>query len=64
MENFARLVADKSVNVTLSFVTRLSFDLEAVFEELIKRDVKIILGFFGPDDARKVLCQVHVQSNL
>ena len=60
-ENFATL-AGKEINVTINYLGRISFDLEAIFEEWIRSELKVIVGLFGPAHARLVLCQVHTVS--
>ena len=52
------------VQVTISFVGRLSFDLNAVFEEWNETDIKIIIGMFNPADARRVLCEVSLMDYI
>jgi hypothetical protein len=42
----------------VGYLGRISLDLQAAFEEWIRAEVKVILGFFGPEHARIVLCQV------
>lgn len=52
------MARDPSVNITLSLVSRLSIDVGATFQEMIKKDVKIIIALFSPAYTKHVLCQV------
>lgn len=56
-ENFARIAGE--LEFTLSSVSRLSLNLDVILEEYVQKDVKIIVGMFGPADARNVLCRVN-----
>ena len=38
---------------------RISIDLISIFEEWIRDEIRVIVGFFGPVHARAVLCQVN-----
>ena len=61
-ENFRKVFSSMKEMVTIgfeeSFVDLLQ--VSSLLDELRKRDVNIIVGFFGPSDARTILCEVCV----
>ena len=56
MANFAQQATD--MNIDILSLGSISFDLDVVFGNWRALDVKIIVGMFGPAEARAVICQV------
>ena len=59
-ENFRKVFSSMKEMVTIGFEESYLFQVNSLLDELRKRDVNIIVGFFGPSDAQTILCEVCV----
>ena len=45
--------------INLDLIESFEYSPTAALREMKSRDINIILGFFGPENARRVLCKVR-----
>ena len=62
LSNIIQANSDVTNMITLEVTETFTDSPNSALSDIANRDINIIVGFFGPDTARKVLCTVSHES--